>query len=185
MRNALIVFLVCYSQLLHIGQIIPEQIFFDHHAIFPMPHRAHSDGELLARGFNELPIPDRHGLGKGAGHYAYYGGPFPRSDFYRVNFYVCIGRIDEHRLEVFDMLFYAGRVMPVRPVDFDIFRMAFVQPRPFLIAEDHEIQFIEGLHVLFDGRPFIGELLQFLFHLLDLRLHFRRVTRICQASCIR
>ncbi len=30
-----------------------------------MPHRAHGDGELLARGLNELAVPDRHGLGNG------------------------------------------------------------------------------------------------------------------------
>ena len=50
-----------------------------------------------------------------------YGGPFPCSDFYRMNFHVRIGRIDEHGLEIFNVLIDAGRVMPIRPVDFDVF----------------------------------------------------------------
>src|SRR5512143_1260411 len=68
--------LFSYSNLRHVCRIVPEQPFFDHDAVFPMPHGAHIDGKFLARGLNELPVPDRHGLGKGSCHYSYYGSPF-------------------------------------------------------------------------------------------------------------
>jgi hypothetical protein len=38
-----------------------------------------------------------------------------------VNFYARIGRIDEHRFEIFDMFLNAGRLVAIRPVDLDIF----------------------------------------------------------------
>ena len=76
MQNALIVFLLCYSQLLHIGQIIPEQPFFYHNAVLPMAHGAHVDGKFLAGWLDKLPVPDGLGLGEGSRHHSYHGGPF-------------------------------------------------------------------------------------------------------------
>jgi hypothetical protein len=60
--------------------------------------------------------------------------------------------------------------------------MAFMQPCPFLIAEDDEIQFIKGLDILLDSHSLIGEFLQFLLHRFDLRLHSRRVTSVLRVS---
>ena len=85
-----------------------------------MSHRTHVDRKLFACGLNEFPVTDRHGLGKGPGHNPYHASKFPGPEFYRVNFYARIGRIHEHRPEVFDMLLYAVRAMTVGPIDNNI-----------------------------------------------------------------
>ena len=64
LSHVLEIALVSYPHLLHVGRTVPEQPFFDHHAVLPMSHGAHIKGKLLARGLDELPVPDRHGLGK-------------------------------------------------------------------------------------------------------------------------
>jgi len=56
--------------------MVSEQSFFNRNAILSMPHSTHGDGRLLARGLDKLPGPDRHGLGKGAGHDIYHGDIF-------------------------------------------------------------------------------------------------------------
>jgi len=58
-------------------------------------------------------------------------------------FDACIRRVDEELFEVSDVHIDAIRDVPVRPMDFDVVRMALVQPRPFLIREYVEVERIE------------------------------------------
>jgi len=61
-----------------------------------------------------------------------------------------VGCEDEERLQVLDVLGYALGLVAVGPGDDDVFRVAFVQPVPLLVAEDVEVEHVEDLEVALD-----------------------------------
>src|SRR6266478_2675021 len=72
------------ADLLHERLVIPEQILSDHHAIFPVPDRAHREFERLPGRRNCFAVTNRHGLCEGALHYANDACPFARRDLDRM-----------------------------------------------------------------------------------------------------
>src|SRR2546430_13394945 len=89
---------------------------------------------------------------KRAGHHARYRGPGAGAEANRVHLDRDVRRKDEEGLEVLDVLVDALGLVAVGPGDDDVFRVAFVQPVPLLVAEDVEVQGVEDLEVLLDGR---------------------------------
>jgi hypothetical protein len=69
------------------------------------------------------------------------------------------------------------RHVSIGPVDLDIFRLTFMQPRPFLIAEDRKIQRIKLHQARICRRPFCDEAFLLSFHCLDVLIIAARTTR--------
>src|SRR5579871_4379219 len=104
-----------------------------------MSNRAHRKPEGFAGGRDRLAVRGGHGLSEGSLHHADDTRPIARRDPYRVDLDACIRRIDEHCAEVLDVTLEASHLMPIRPVNEDVLRVALVQANPVLIAEDVEV----------------------------------------------
>ena len=91
---------------MHVSLIIPEERFFYHYAVFPMPYRTHWNFKGLARGLNEISIADRHRFCKRSLKNAGNAGPFSGgvAEADRVLFDSCIRSVNEHCLEIFHVL---------------------------------------------------------------------------------
>src|SRR5438445_13098124 len=123
-----------------------------HRVALPVTDGRHADCEAPARGLNEFAVAGGHGLRKRAGHRARYRGAGAGAEANRVHLYRDVRRKDEEGLEVLDVFVDTFGLVSVGPGHDDVFRVAFVQPVPLLVAEDVEVQGVEDLEVLLDGR---------------------------------
>src|SRR2546422_5491035 len=138
------------ADLFHEVLVVPEQPFMVHRAALPVTDGRHADCEALARGVNEFAVAGGHGLRKRAAHHARYRGPGAGAEANRVHLDRDVRRKDEEGLEVLDVLVDTFGLVAVGPGDDDVFRVAFVQPVPFLVTKDVEVQGVEDLEVLLD-----------------------------------
>src|SRR3989454_191026 len=138
------------ADLFHEVLVVPEQPFMVHRAALPVTDGRHADCEAPARGLNEFAVAGGHGLRKRAGHHARYRGPGAGAEANRVHLDRDVRRKDEEGLEVLDVFVDTFGLVSVRPGHHDVFRVTFVQPVPFLVTKDVEVQGVEDLEVLLD-----------------------------------
>src|SRR3989454_8061448 len=138
------------ADLFHEVLVVPEEPFMVHRVALPVADGGHADREALARGLNEFAVAGGHGLRKRAGHHARYRGPGAGAEADGVHLDRDIRGEDEKRLQVLDVLLDSFRLVAVRPGHHDVFRVTFVQPVPFLVTKDVEVQRVEDLEVLLD-----------------------------------
>src|SRR5260370_29669807 len=138
--------------LLHVRLVVPEQVLLVHHAVLPVAERGHPELEGLARRGEGLAVADRHGLREGALHHADDAGPVARAELDRMHLDARVGRVDEHRFQVLDVLLDAPGLMAVGPMDDDVLRVALVQAGPFLGGEDGAVELGAGGRFAGDGR---------------------------------
>ena len=63
-----------------------------------------------------------------------------------------VGGVDEHCLQVLDVLFDAVRVVAIGPGHYDVLRMALAEAAPLLIAENVEVERVKDLQAILDCR---------------------------------
>jgi hypothetical protein len=95
--------LLVEADLLHERLIIPEEVLLVHYAVLPVANGADRNLVRLARGRDGLAAADGHGLRERPFHNSDYRGPLALAHLDRVDLDPRVG-IDEHRLEVLDVL---------------------------------------------------------------------------------
>src|SRR5437016_2574112 len=111
--------------------------------ICPMTYGRHLHVEFLARRRNCLSIRRLHWPGKRALHVADNCGPMPIGDLDRMCGDPRVRHRNKHGLEILDVPVDAVGLMPVRPGDGDIGRVALLEAIPLLITEHIKIESVE------------------------------------------
>src|SRR5258708_38043965 len=105
----------------------------------------HADGEAPACGRDGCTAGEGHRLGESPGHDTSCCRPGTRSKPNGMNLNLDIGRVNEHSLEIFDVLLNSLCLVAVGPCHGNILRVTFTKPVPLLIRKDVEIQRVECL----------------------------------------
>src|SRR2546422_5676372 len=129
----------------------PEQPFVIHAPVEPVANRCHPDGEALPGRGNARAVREGHGPSKGAGHDPGDRRPATGPEANRVHLDRDVWRPDEERLQVLDVLLDSARLLPVRPGHEDVLGVTLPEAVPLLVAEDVEVEHVEGLEVPLDG----------------------------------
>src|SRR5258707_6356938 len=116
-------------------------MFFRHCAVWsPNTDCAHRHIESFPRWLNKLSVTDWHWLGKCSFKHSCYGCYVSRAEADGMLLDACIGRINEKSFQIFNVLFESYCYMSVRPINFNVCGMAFMQACPFLITEHSVIK---------------------------------------------
>src|SRR5258708_20196673 len=118
----------------------------------PVTNRCHPDCEALPGRGNARAISEGHGPRKGASHDAGERRPGAGAEANRMHLDCDSRGVDEERLQILDVLIDPSGLMTVWPGDNDVLRVTLVQPVPFLIAEDVEVEHVKRLEVGLNGR---------------------------------
>src|SRR5215831_4706617 len=148
------------AYLLHEREVVPEEILLIHHAVLPMPDRDHFELEWFVGGRNGSPGTDRHRTGEGAFEDRHDRRPICLPDLDRMSADARVGRIDEHRPQVLDVLLETRGHAAIRPVNRDGVGMTPGQFIPLLVGEHVEVEIVEVLEARLHQRVSPLELLE-------------------------
>jgi hypothetical protein len=128
------------EQLAHVGSVVPEQVFFVHHAIHPVTDGHHIHVQLVAVGLDKGAVTFGHWLRESGVDYANHTGPLAIANADRMFRNTEVRRRHKHRLQVRDVLFQTDSDVAIGPMHLDISSVAFGQPIPRLCVEDIKIE---------------------------------------------